>query len=59
MALEVEVAELRQKLVAMEDIEKELTRYRQRAAEDASKKPGLWGFITGADQAAGEKPTAG
>lgn len=55
MALEVEVAELRQKLVAMEDMEKELARYRQRAVEDASKKPGLWGFITGADQAAAEK----
>jgi hypothetical protein len=50
MSLEVEVAELRQKLVAMGEMERELARYTQRAAEEASKKPGLWGFITGADQ---------
>ncbi len=50
MSLEVEVAELRQKLVAMGEMERELARYTQRAAEEAAKKPGLWGFITGADQ---------
>ncbi|KAG7671615.1 putative Acyl-CoA-binding domain-containing protein 5 [Nannochloris sp. 'desiccata'] len=50
MSLEVEVAELRQKLVAMGEIERELARYTQKAAEEAAKKPGIWGFITGADQ---------
>jgi len=46
MSLEVEVAELRQKLVAMREMERELAR----TAEEAAKKPGIWGFITGADQ---------
>ena len=52
MGLEVEVAELRQQMVTMREMERELARYRQRAEEEAAKKPGLWGFITGADQAA-------
>ena len=39
-------------MVTMREMERELARYRQRAEEEAAKKPGLWGFITGADQAA-------
>jgi len=50
ISLEVEVAELRQKLVAMGEMERELARYTQREAEETAKKPGIWGFITGADQ---------
>lgn len=51
VALEVEVAELRQQLVAAAEAERELARYRQRAAEESERKPGIWGFITGADSA--------
>jgi len=53
MQLEVEVAELRQRLLGMADLEKELARYRLQASSDQeSKKPGLWGYITGSDTAA-------
>ena len=52
MQLEVEVAELRQRLVSMGDLERELARYRQYEEDAAAKKPGLWGYITGSDAAA-------
>jgi len=54
MQLEVEVAELRQKLVVMADLERELARHRQVAADAAGKKTGLWGYITGSDAAGGQ-----
>lgn len=48
--LEVEVAELRKKLASMEELEKELEKYRLQAkeAEAAKGKGGLWGYISGA-----------
>lgn len=53
MSLEVEVAELKQRLVAAAELQRELDRYRQRALVEGGqgKKPGIWGFITGADAA--------
>ena len=49
MHLQVEVAELRKKLVVMEDLEKELARYREKETTSESKKSGIWGYITGSD----------
>uniref|UniRef100_A0A061SA78 Acyl--binding domain-containing protein 4-like n=1 Tax=Tetraselmis sp. GSL018 TaxID=582737 RepID=A0A061SA78_9CHLO len=46
--LEVEVAELRQKLGQMEELEKELEHLRRQAQEAKEKKgSGLWGYIAG------------
>ena len=48
MRLEVEVAELKQKLLEMKELEKELAR---RQKTDNQKSGGLWSFISGADSA--------
>lgn len=46
--LEVEMAELKQKLSQMEEMEKELEHYRRQAQEAQAKKgSGLWGYIAG------------
>ncbi|CAD7705297.1 unnamed protein product [Ostreobium quekettii] len=47
LKLEAEAAELRHKLVAMADLEKELEAYRRAAQESQQKGSGLWGFIAG------------
>ena len=45
---EVEMAELKQKLSQMEEMEKELEHYRRQAQEAQAKKgSGLWGYIAG------------
>lgn len=49
MHLQVEIAELRKQLASMEDLEKELARYREKEATSESKKSGIWGYITGSD----------
>mmetsp|Transcript_3402 Transcript_3402/g.8632 ORF Transcript_3402/g.8632 Transcript_3402/m.8632 type:complete len:629 (+) Transcript_3402:121-2007(+) len=45
--LEVEVAELRQRLGHMEELEKEVEMLRRQAAEASKKGTGLWGYIAG------------
>lgn len=52
VALEVEAAELRQRLEGMAELEREVARYRARAVEEARKPGGIWGYITGNDLAA-------
>lgn len=55
LRLEVEVAELKTALTRMGELEKELSKYRARETEETSRKPGLWGFISGADAAVDAK----
>ncbi len=49
LKLEVEVAELRQRLQRMDELETELAKLRHAAKEAAARKPGLWGYISGGD----------
>lgn len=51
MRLEVELAELRQQLAEKDELEKELSKYRQREEQEGGKKGGLWGYISGSDVA--------
>lgn len=52
MKLEVEIAELKQKVGMMNELTREIARLRQRLNEETSTRSGLWGYITGSDAAA-------
>lgn len=49
MHLQVELAELKKEVEKVNELERELQRYRLREASEA-KKTGIWGYISGSDQ---------